>query len=95
MHARLPIICLAETDHSKSACRWKKTENMQPSLQVSHRNQAILFVANLVEVGSRSEIEFGGLLESEAALTTIALALPWVERDLHINDCTGKLGSET
>ena len=63
---------------------------MQPILQVAYRNETMLSVPQFVEVGSRNEIEFGGLLKTEAALPEIALALSWVESDLHIGDCTGK-----
>jgi len=82
--ARLPIICFAETDHANSAKLRQKTENMQPSVQITSGNQAFLAMAHFVVISSRSEIEVRGLLKAKVALPKIALALPWVERDLHI-----------
>lgn len=82
---------LAGTDYSNSARLWKKTENVQPFLQVTYRNQAMLSVAHFIEVGSRSEIEFSGLRETEVALTKIAFTLLRVVRDLHTDDCNAKM----
>ncbi len=66
----------------------KKTENVQPLVQESHSKQAMLSIAHFVEVRSRSEIKIGGLLKAEVALAKIALALPWIERNLHASKYT-------
>ena len=47
-----------------------------------HTNLTVILARVLIE-SCRAEIEFEGLLETDPAQTQIALALPWVKRDLH------------
>jgi hypothetical protein len=85
---RLPQVRLSKTDHANSIARGNETKHMKPLPQITDPDDPVLASADLTEVGSRKKIELGRLVESQPALTKIALVLSWIVRELHKLNCT-------
>jgi hypothetical protein len=63
---------------------------VKPPTQVSHGDDPMLSLAKLAAIDRVSEIELYCAVKSETTLAEIALVLPWIERDLHSSNSSGK-----
>jgi hypothetical protein len=94
MFVCLSQICLAKTDHPDSVCNHHKAQDMQPSIEVTHGDDAFfaIFLPVIFQVCGGFEIERCRFFKRQAALPDVPFVFGRIEFDVHcLIVCTNKL----